>query len=440
MKGKRITGRTEVECVRCHVNFLKPNAEIRRDPQERHFCSRNCYFLDKKERAKTKICSNCQKEYHHSRKTYQNSFCSKSCQLQATLKRNDFTGKKFGRCIVKELDKENTHKCKYWLLQCACKEIFSVRHAELRRGNVYECPNCVFRRSQYYIGGKKFGRLSVQDKWEWIVSPTNGKRFRHWWCVCECGNELWVCAHSILSSHTVSCGCYIQKNNSRYVNETLYPIRHGLSGKKQDEIYMRWIMLVAKCYNSKSQSYHNFGAQGFTVCDNWRNNYLTFHEWMISQKFHPGLTIDIKDGTTEFSPTNCFLCPISELANRMRAKTKVRKTGITYENETHTLRQWSEKLGIGFMTLKKRWNSCQNMKQCIEGKWEDGSGCHLRRNDISDNEIKRMYENGMTIKEIENALGTSAIKYRLKKMDITMRAASKRNVKIRINNNEHKNA
>lgn len=416
--------KTEVDCDHCKNKFLKSISEMKRYPDRRNFCRRDCYFSDKARKSAT--CSHCDKEYIPQHlKIYKTNFCSKECQLAFTVRRNDFTGKQIGRCVVVGKDAENTHKDKYWLVKCKCKEVFSVRYIDIRKGNVYECPNCVFRRSQYYIGGKKFGRLSVQDKWQWMVSPANGKRFRYWWCVCECGNELWINAQSILRAHTVSCGCQMQKNCSRYVNETLYPIKHGFSGKNRTEIYCRWTLLVAKCYNSKNQSFHHFGAKGFTVCDNWRNNYLSFHQWMESQGFNPGLSVEIKEGKTEFSPSNCFLCPVREHANRMRNET-IKARGIEYRNEIHSLKKWSGILGIGYLTLRKRWDSCKDMKQCVEGEWKDGSGCHMRRDDVSDSEIKRLYEEGKTTAEIEKILGTTSVKYRLSKMDVKMRPAKRR--------------
>jgi len=306
-------------------------------------------------------------------------------------------------------------------LKCSCKEVFSSRHADIKNGRVYECPNCIFRRSQFYIGGKKFGRLSVQDKWKWITSPTNGKRFRHWWCVCECGKELWINAGSIIRSHTLSCGCFIQKNNSRYANETLYPQRHGLSGKKRDTVYARWTVLLSKCYNPKYTSYHNWGEEGYTVCEQWRNNYKEFHDWMYSQCFVDSLGIDIKEGKKEFSPDNCLLGDIKQIANRLRKKTHLKTHGIHYKGEVHTLKVWSEKLGIGYRSLANRWRACRDMHKCVDLAWKDGSGCHMRSYDVTDEKVRKMYEDGMTIAEIEDVLGTKAITHRLMKMGVKMR-------------------
>ena len=417
---------SKVQCEKCHQKFDKLASEIKRYPTRRHFCSRKCYFGARRVHLGRKghhhVCDQCKNPYEHLiKKNFKHNFCSKKCSLNFTKHRNDFTGKKIGRCIVLEKDKENSHKDIYWLIKCKCKEIFSRRHADIRNGRIYECPNCVFRRSQYYIGGKKFGRLSVQDKWEWWISPTNGKKFRRWFCVCECGNELWIIANSIVRECTVSCGCWMQKNSSRYANETLYPIRHGMTGKNLSPIYNRWITLLAKCYNNKYTSFHNWGGAGYEVCDAWRNNYACFHTWMESQEFEEKLTIEIKEGKKLFSPENSFLEDFKVHANKMR-KITLRKThGIDFNGARFTLKEWSQELNISYPTLRNRYLKCKDMDKCVNGKWNDGTGCRMRRTDISDETIRHLYEDGMTICEIQRHLGFYGVFYRLLKMGINLR-------------------
>lgn len=428
----------KVQCEKCHQKFDKLATEIRRYPTRRHFCSKKCYFEAKRlplgRKGHSYLCDVCKKPYVSPfKKTYNHNFCSKKCSLNFIKQRNDFTGKKIGRCIVLEEDKENSQKDTYWLIKCKCKEIFSRRRADIRNGRVYECPNCVFRRSQYYIGGKKFGRLSVQDKWEWWISPTNGKRFRSWFCICECGNELWILANSILRKHTVSCGCWNQKNNSRYANETLYPKRHGMSGKYVSKIYNRWVTILAKCYNNKYASFHNWGEKGFEVCDAWRNDYACFHEWMESQGFEETLTLEIKEGKKLFSPENCFLEDYHVHANKMRQITLRKTHGIDFKGKRFTLKEWSQELNIPYPTLKNRYLECKDMNKCVNGKWNDGSGCWLKRTDISDETIRHLYEEGMTIIEIEKHLGFSGAFHRLLKMGIKLRPRKYRQAVINEN-------
>ena len=52
------------------------------------------------------------------------------------------------------------------------------------------------------LAGKKFGRLSVQDRWARIG------RGKFWWdCICDCGGKKSVSGARLRSGHTESCGC-----------------------------------------------------------------------------------------------------------------------------------------------------------------------------------------------------------------------------------------
>ncbi len=416
-----------VTCCNCGKNFDKSSSEIKRRPQQRHFCSRECYFkIRGPETVKCDFCGGVFKRSKYKQEQYKKTFCSRDCQKKEWERRKELTGKKVGRCIVVGPDNDSHYKETRWLLECACGERFGRRTIDIIKNRVYECPNCVFRRSQYYIGGKKYGRLSVQDKWEWRISPTNGKRFRHWFCVCECGNERWIAAHSIISGKTVSCGCWMQKNNSRYVNDTLYPTRHGKSGLHRDKTYCRWTALIAKCHNPKYVTYHNWGAEGYTVCDLWRNSYEAFHEWIINEGFNESLTVHLKGSCKEFSAMNCGLMDFDEHANIMKKKTYLKKFGIDYMGERKTLRQWADQYKMSYQTLHGRWRKCKKIEKCLEGEWRDGSGCHFTRHDVKDDDLIKLYEEGFSIVEIEERLGFSGVWNRLQRLGVKMRPRKRR--------------
>lgn len=425
--------KSKVECNFCKKIIYKENSEIKRNKTQ--FCSRDCYMKSRKAKSKVIVsCSQCNKEFYktpYNEKRYKNSFCSSACQKEYHKNKSDLTGKKVGRCQVISQYHEDDWKYKYiikkWLLKCSCGEIFIRRNSDVVAGLVYECPNCVFRRSQYYIGGKKFGRLSVQDKWEWRISPTNGKRFRYWLCICECGNEKWIPASGILRGLTVSCGCFMQKNNSRYVNETLYPMRHGKSDKASYPIYNRWIALVHKCHNSKHQSYKNWGGQGYTVCDTWKNDFNSFHKWMIDNDFKDNLTVEIKEGKKEFSPKSCFLCVISEHNNRMRKITHLKKYGIEHNGEVKVLMDWAKEYKMSYQTLIGRWRECKDLEKCLDNTdWIDGSGCRIKRRDISDEKLIKLYEDGYSIHEIQENTDFQGVWNRLRNLGVKMRQRKSR--------------
>lgn len=59
--------------------------------------------------------------------------------------------------------------------------------------------------------GDRFGKLVVvQDLGVFIKKGTKNK-LHYYKCKCDCGNEVIIRDHSLLSNHTKSCGCYAKE-------------------------------------------------------------------------------------------------------------------------------------------------------------------------------------------------------------------------------------
>ena len=123
---------------------------------------------------------------------------------------HDKTGLRYGRLLVLErLHDENgtlLYKC-----QCDCGNVTYVKTNYLCDSNTVKSCGCVkkellTKRRQEALDrvlGKKFGRLTVlefQDK--------PGARKLHFLCQCDCGKKIVTTNDSLLSQHTISCGCY----------------------------------------------------------------------------------------------------------------------------------------------------------------------------------------------------------------------------------------
>lgn len=128
----------------------------------------------------------------------------------------DLTGHTYGRLTVLRKDNERiTNSGSYWICQCECGKIKSVRSSSLRRGEIQSCgcqriENSRLtkeRISKENMIGKKFGKLTVLER-----SPKKSKNGQLYWiCECDCGNIIEVQGHSLRrkdGNQTVSCGCH----------------------------------------------------------------------------------------------------------------------------------------------------------------------------------------------------------------------------------------
>jgi hypothetical protein len=240
----------------------------------------------------------------------------------------DLTGKRFGNYTVLRFDKRNKSGIIYWLCQCECGTIKSVSGGGLKYGNSKSCgclnSNQIGERSKIDLTGKRFGKLIVIKRLERKNNQT-GK----WLCKCDCGGTNEVRTTDLTGGNTKSCGC-------------LTTYKHGGTGTR---LFHIWDNMKRRCGAAKNSSYKDYGGRGIRVCDEWLD-FAVFKEWALLHGYAENLTIDRKDNNGNYEPDNCRWATMKEQGNNQRGN-----INITYNGETKTLKQWSEFLGIKYITL-----------------------------------------------------------------------------------------
>lgn len=105
-------------------------------------------------------------------------------------KRIDLTGQKFGELTALYIDPDNSD---YWICQCSCGRVKSIRGYELRKGRIKSCGTCS---KLIDLTNKKFG--------EWTALEYVGNR--KWKCQCSCGKIRVVSSYELRSGKSTSCG------------------------------------------------------------------------------------------------------------------------------------------------------------------------------------------------------------------------------------------
>ena len=188
------------------------------------------------------------------------------------------------------------------------------------------------------ITGQRFGRLVVIEP-----HPIRAKnRDVRWICKCDCGNVIITTKNHLVTRVTQSCGCLQKELVAKRCH------KHGLSKTKLSHIRSG---MVQRCYNPKETGYKNYGGRGITVCDEWRYNPTSFFKWAYTSGYEEdlGLSIERINNDGNYCPENCKWATRKEQNNNTR---KIR--WITFNNETKTMTQWSEKTVINLYTLFNR--------------------------------------------------------------------------------------
>lgn len=189
---------------------------------------------------------------------------------------------------------------------------------------------------------QKFGRLLVKklvgkNKWNNLVYE----------CLCDCGKKVPVASGALRRGSTQSCGC-LQKERTSEASL----VHGGSKNHKASKEYEAWKKIKARCLNSKTKGYENYGGRGIKICDRWLEpNGQGFKNFLEDMGKCPGpsYSIERKDNDGDYCPENCVWATRKEQANNTR-----RNYYITFEGVTKTLTQWAEETGIHWSTLRRR--------------------------------------------------------------------------------------
>ena len=103
-----------------------------------------------------------------------------------------------------------------------------------------------------------------------------------------CGTEFRTQINSVKNGNTKSCGCYTKK--------------HGMSNTR---LYNILKTIKDRVLNPKNKAYSYYGRRGITICDEWKNDFMSFYNWAMSNGYSDELSIDRINNDGNYEPSNC---------------------------------------------------------------------------------------------------------------------------------------
>jgi len=233
-------------------------------------------------------------------------------------------------------------------IDCNNGHIFTMKWNNFKSG--HRCYYCSGSRIYDHkdIVGERFGKLIVVEYigFEWDEKCEQKYKKYNYYCQCDCGNKKVAIRHHLKCGNTRSCGCLkyevVNKGNTR----------HGL---KDEKLYGVWNSIKNRCYNPHVEAYHNYGGRGVEVCDKWKNDFLSFYNWAMSNGYKKGLSIDRINNDGNYEPVNCRWVDSQTQNENTRQCVKVRAiNNITGEiKEFPTKAKCSKELGIGIIIVTR---------------------------------------------------------------------------------------
>jgi len=186
------------------------------------------------------------------------------------------------------------------------------------------------------ITGKRVGKLVVIKK---IAEGHRGCPQR-WLCKCDCGKEKIISKGPLLKGNIKSCGC----ERKRITKENM--TKHG---KRQTNLYMRWLSMKGRCLNPKNKKFKNYGERGINVCDSWKNDFMSFYDWAVRSGYKKSLSLERIDVNGNYCPENCKWIPMKE-----QALNKTTTVYLDVFGKKMTIRDAATFFGIKEKTLRNR--------------------------------------------------------------------------------------
>lgn len=277
---------------------------------------------------------------------------------------NDLIGQRFGRLVV--VADNGTEKRKTgdlirtWLCKCDCGNETVVTTDKLKSGHTTSCGCMKGGKPKEDLSGQRFNHLTVV---RWLYPEERRKINYNWLCKCDCGKEIQTMKSKLVSGHTKSCGCMKSKRIGNLNKKYKYHDR------RLYEVYMG---IKERIEKPGCSEYKNYGARGIKLCDEWSGElgFDVFAEWAYANGYDTNAkrgecTIDRIDVDGDYCPENCRWITNKEQQNNRRDT-----VWITYNGETHNMKQWSEILNIPykFMTWRlsaKTNNNKRTLAECI---------------------------------------------------------------------------
>lgn len=145
-------------------------------------------------------------------------------------------------------------------------------------------------------------------------------------CECECGEVRLIFVECLLSGNTMSCGCHHRRRAAEG------QLKHG---GRHTRLYCIWKGMMKRCHgkSSKNNRYRYHGQRGVSVCPEWRESFSAFRDWALSNGYADNLSIDRKDGDSDYMPGNCRWATVTEQNRnqRIRVTNKSGYRGVFYE-------------------------------------------------------------------------------------------------------------
>ena len=162
------------------------------------------------------------------------------------------------------------------------------------------------------LTGQRFGKLVVTGR----APDTKPRDSARWFCVCDCGGRTEAYSNHLRRGLVPQC---------RACKGALISQLKTTHGGTNTRLFRLWKGMKDRCGNPRNKSYPLYGGKGVRVCIEWSADFAAFREWACANGYTDSMTIERRDSTGHYTPSNCEWITKSEnsrraMANRWKGK------------------------------------------------------------------------------------------------------------------------
>lgn len=119
--------------------------------------------------------------------------------------------------------------------------------------------------------------------------------------------------------------------------------------------------MKTRCYNHSSNKRLEWQLKNIKVCDEWKNDFMTFYHWSHNNGYQDDLTLDRIDNNGNYEPNNCRWVSYTIQNINKECVPKYEYNGIIFtQSEVYKL------FGIKRCTFQRRLKVGMSVKEAIE--------------------------------------------------------------------------
>lgn len=142
-------------------------------------------------------------------------------------------------------------------------------------------------------------------------------------------------------------------------------IKHGMY---KTRLYNIWRNMKSRCNTPSASKYYLYGGRGIKVCDEWKNDFMSFYNWAMTNGYRDDLTIDRINPDGNYEPNNCRWATYKEQNSHLsgNATKQFEEVIIEYKGEKLNMTEWAKKLNMKPKTLHTRYERGWSIERMLE--------------------------------------------------------------------------